>query len=174
MQKSIFRKQLNNATDELFSFTSKMVINKLSRNIVYIIEPNCREQSHHLSDKENEKLIELNQLENQLLDYDTVINYLHIDDSVPLWINTQVYKSSKKRTIIKLICSRRFRKESELNMKADKFPPFHILVPVPPYYKQGKMFNINWHQKTFRLKLHSKILDWKNRKFQRETLKKTK
>jgi hypothetical protein len=122
---------------------------------------------------ELKKLDEINNVAGKLLSFNEVISFLHFKDSVPLWINTEVYLSKNHKTIIKLFCSRRFRKEEELNHKVDKYPPFHIIVSIPPYAKEGKKFDINWHQKTFKLKFHSKIWDLKNWKFLRE-VKKTK
>lgn len=146
-EKSEFEYRLKESTKDLIDITQSMVINPLSNNVEFLIEPNQRELSDHLTSEEKKKLLELNNLEEKLLNFKRVVDLLHLSSKVPLWINTEIYRSEKNRTIIKLICSRRFREDWELNYKADKLPPFHILVPIPPNRIEGEKFDINWRHK---------------------------
>lgn len=141
-----------------------MVTNLISENVEFLIEPNCREISEHLNEKELNKLVELNKLEGKLLDSKEVSSLLYDSGQVPLWINTEIYRSSKNKTKIKLICSRRFRDEMDLNHKMDEFPPFHLLVPLPPWQKDEEKFNINWRHQTLKRKWHALTWKWRYRK----------
>lgn len=160
MTRGEFQARLSAATKLLLDFTQTLVRNKLSRNVRYIIRPNQPTASDHLTPFELDKLEELNGYENQLLDRDEVIELLFESGKVPLWINTEVYRSSMRKTVVILICSRRFREDEDLFHKIDQFPPFHILVPTPTWQKEGEKFDINWqHQK-----VRNKWRRWKNRK----------
>lgn len=143
MDQKEFKYRLDESTKKLIVFTRTMVSNSISENVEYLIEPNCRESSDHLNESELNKLKELNKLEGKLFSNDEVNNLLFDSGRVPLWINSEVHKSRSKKTIIKLICSRRFREDAELFHNADEFPPFHPLVPFPPGYREGDIFNLN-------------------------------
>lgn len=147
MEQIEFKYRLIESTKKLIEFTQTMVTNSISCNIKYLIEYNNYDTSEHLNEQELVKLKELNQLEEQLFNSDEVVALLNNSGLVPLYINIEIGHSSKKQSIVKLICSRRFRNEKELNIKVDEYPPFHPLVPLPPWLKEGGKFNINWrHQ----------------------------
>ncbi len=144
MLQTEFKYRLAEATKDLLLLTRPMVTNMISQSVQYLIESNSRLVGNHLSEREVEKLHELNELEGQLLSADRVVQILHDPGRVPLWINMEVERSTKDQTIVKLICSRRLRSEHDLNDKIDAYPPFHPLVPLPPWYKEGEKFDINW------------------------------
>ncbi|MCR9248895.1 MAG: hypothetical protein NXI20_00670 [bacterium] len=152
MEKPIFKERLVNSTKFLLEFTQSLVVNSLSENVKYLIEPNVRDTSDHLNKKEQEKLKELSELGKTLLNVDQITEVLFVNGLVPLWINIEVYNAKKGRTIIKLNCSRRLRSDSDLNHIAEEHPPFHPLVPLPPWHKKGEKFNINWKQQSFKRK----------------------
>lgn len=120
-----FKYRLDESTKKLVEFTQSMVTNSISENVEFLIEPNSREISEHLNDKELNKLTDLNKLEGEVFDSKEVINLLYDSGQVPLWINTEIYRSAKNITTVKLICSRRYRDEKDLNRKANEFQPLY-------------------------------------------------
>ncbi|HZY79658.1 MAG TPA: hypothetical protein VFE50_09055, partial [Cyclobacteriaceae bacterium] len=60
---------------------------------------------------------------------DKVIDLIWNDNKVPLWINISVISIQNNRTTIELLMSRRLRAETDLNHVAEKFPPFHPVMP---------------------------------------------
>lgn len=171
MEQKEFKLRLEASTKKLLEFTQAMVTNEISEDVVYLIEPNRREASPHLNVNELKKLKKLNRIEGKLFNSSEVASLLYDSQKVPLWINGEVHRSSSKKTIVILICSRRYRHEKELNYKVDKYPPFHLLVPLPPWHKENEKFNVNWKFQVLKRKWHALIWKWKNRKETKARLK---
>ncbi|MFT5750988.1 MAG: hypothetical protein ACI828_001602 [Flavobacteriales bacterium] len=118
----------------------------------------------HLNERELDKLKQLNQLEEHLFNSDEAVALLNDLGHVPLWIHLEVNRSTKEPTIIKLICSRRLRNDKDLNDLGDQFPPFHPVVPSPPWHKEGDKFNVNWKYQMLKIKWHALIWKWRYKK----------
>jgi hypothetical protein len=147
MDTSKFKEHLDNSLKLLLDITRQHCYNNFSENFSFIIEPSGREFHEGLSAFEKKNLIKLNRYADKLLTVDQVVDLLCHDNKVPLWINTTVYESKEKLTVIHLFCSRRLRHDNELFYNAVKYPPFNTLVPLPPDPLRkdinGK-FDINW------------------------------
>ncbi|WP_299102298.1 hypothetical protein [uncultured Winogradskyella sp.] len=161
MEQSEFKYRLTESTKELIEFTQTLVVNSISTNVEYLIEPNSREVSTHLNEQELDKLNEINLLEGKPQFHKQVVDSLYDFGRVPLWVNAEIHYSTKRKTIIKLTCSRRFRNENDLNKIVNKFPPFSIKIPLPPWYIKGERFNINWKHQKLKRKWHALIWRWK-------------
>jgi hypothetical protein len=147
MERAKFRQHLENSLPILFDLTKQHCFNRLAENCKFIIEPTGTDFHNGLVDAELQALSALLQKSNQLLDTDQVLDLLWRDNQVPLWINITVYESKPDLTIIHLLCSRRRRPDEALYHKAVQYPPFHVLVPIPPgaLHKEGsEKFDINW------------------------------
>ncbi|MBC3845446.1 hypothetical protein H8K90_03555 [Winogradskyella echinorum] len=164
MEELEFKYRLIESSKKLIEFTETLVFNSISKNIEYLIELNSRMVSNHLNSSELEKLKEINILKDKPQSIEQVISVLYNSGLVPLWINSEVYRSTNHKTIIRLICSRRFRIEEDLNSLVNKFPPFHIVVPLPPWGKEGVKFNVNWRHQYLKRKWYALIWKLKNRK----------
>ena len=147
MEKEKFKQHFALATKYLISFTQEYCYNNFADSKKFIISPSSRAIDSHLSEKEIQHLKTINQFENELLTEGQVIDLLYQGNKVPLWINIEVYNSKPDLTVINLLCSRRFRDDSELNYRVDNYPPFHPLIPMPPDQLKievnGK-FDVNW------------------------------
>lgn len=145
-----FKSHLDNSIQLLLELTQEYCYNDLSENFSFLIEPSGRDFHNGLTTFEKEHLITLNRFANRLLTSDEVLGLLYCDNKVPLWINMTIYESRKNKTVIHLFCSRRLRHDNELFYKAVKYPPFNVLVPLPPDPLRkdidGK-FDINWKKK---------------------------
>lgn len=164
MEQIEFKHRLNESTKRLIELTQTLVTNSICKDVEYIIEPNTRDAGEHLNERELKKLKELNQLEGKLFNSDEVVAVLNSSGLVPPWINLEVDRSTPKQTIVKLICSRRLRNEKDLNNKVDQFPPFHPIVPLPPWRKEGEKFNVNWKHQRLKRKLYALIWKWRIKK----------
>jgi hypothetical protein len=147
MEKAKFRQHLENSLPMLFDLTKQHCFNSLAENCKFIIQPSGTDFHNDLIDSERQALRKLLQKSSQIFNTDQVIDLLCCDSKVPLWINTTIYESKPNLTIIHLLCSRRRRHESDLYHKAVKYPPFHVIVPIPPDAWQNDLsekFDINW------------------------------
>lgn len=132
------------AIDSLMSLTKNLCYNDLSGNHKFMVVPNQTSVDTHLDP--DEVAFDANTLKytNKLLTKDQTIDRLWSNNRVPLWINISVRESTSSSTVIELLASRRLRSEDELNHKVDRYPPFHIAVPLPPGHKEGVRFDVNW------------------------------
>ena len=147
MDASKFRQHLDNSLKLLLDIARQYCYNDFSETFKFIIQPSGTDFHDGLNDFEKRKLTILNRYADKILTFDQVIDLLYHDNKVPLWINTTVYESKKGLTVIHLLCSRRLRHDNELFYGAVKYPPFNVLVQLPPDSLRkdinGK-FDINW------------------------------
>jgi hypothetical protein len=147
MDVSKFKHHLDLSLKLLLDITRQHCYNDISETFKFLIQPSGIDFHNGLNEFEKKNLTILNCHAGKLLTFDQVVNLLSHNNSVPLWINTTVYESKKNLTVIHLLCSRRLRYDVDLNYQTVKYPPFHILVPLPPDSLRkdinGK-FDINW------------------------------
>jgi hypothetical protein len=150
MNISLFKENLDKSLKLLVDITSQNCYNNISENFKFIIQPSGQDFHNGLNDYEKNNLVHLNKFLEKHLTLDQAISLLYHDNKVPLWINTTVYECKSDLTIIHLFCSRRLRSDEDLFYQAVKYPPFNVLVPLPPDPLRkdidGK-FDINWKKK---------------------------
>ena len=144
MVKEKLKDNIDGALVSLINLTRGLCYNELTENYKYSIKPNQEMVDSHLDTDEISFHKRILAIKDRQLDKNETLNLLWFDNKVPLWINISVMQSTESTTMIELLTSRRLRGESDLNHKADKFPPFHIAVPLPPGLKDGEKFNTNW------------------------------
>jgi len=147
MDTSTFRQHLDNSLKLLLDITRQHCYNDISEDFKFIIQPSGTDFHDGLNDYEKKNLTILNQFGNRLLTAEQVIDLLYHDNKVPLWINATIYESKKDLTVIHLFCSRRLRHDNDLFHQAVKYPPFNVLVPLPPDPLRKEIngkFDINW------------------------------
>jgi hypothetical protein len=147
MDASKFKEHLDDSLKLLLDISQQHCYNDISENFSFIIEPSGRDFHDGLNNFEKDNLVVLNKYADKLLTDDQVVSLLCHDGKVPLWINMTIYESKNNLTVIHLFCSRRLRHDNELFYAAVKYPPFNVMVPLPPepLWKDinGK-FDINW------------------------------
>ncbi len=151
MEKEKFRLHLDKATKALIDFTKSLCYNEFAANYRYITEPCSRTiapEDKHLDMKEHAVLADWNTYRDELLTAGKVIELLHHNNRVPVYIDMYVYETKPSLTVIKLNCSRRLREEKDLMHPG--FPPFHLQVATPidslKIEKDGK-FDVNWKKR---------------------------
>jgi len=175
LDKKEFRYRLRSISKELLEFAQPFVKNELNTSIIlYRIEADDPTFSNHLNDYETLKLQEINSLKNQICTEDKAVDILCFNEKTPLWINVEIFKSSKKDTIINLSCSRRFVLEEKLNKKVTLFPPFKKGIQLPPWYVKEREFNINWKHQTWKRKWYQLMWRFYVKKYQKNSLIKNK
>lgn len=161
MDETKFRQHLDTATFHLIEFTEKFCLNNFSNNYKYIITPSSRtfkNDHEHLNPEEIAVLKTWNKNQDKLLQAEQVVNLLHHDNKVPIWIDISVYEARPDVTVIDLLCSRRLREESELMHPA--IPPFHLVVALPLNHVDVEIsgkFDINWQKRRDALKNKGKL-----------------
>ena len=159
MKKEKFKSQLEQTTEKLVEFTREYCFNDFSNNYSYIIVPNVRTTDKHLNKLEITTLKKWNKKKNKRLSFNEVVDLLHNDNKVPLWINISIYESSAEETTLELFCSRRLREEKEL-MHLNQIPPFNLQVPLTTSYfvrDKKEKFDVNWRKELVEKKNESFI-----------------
>lgn len=151
MDKATFYQHLETATQMVINFTRQYCVNELPSAYLYFITPNARTVDlgdEHLTEKERTILQEWNQYEDVPLMADRVVELLHRDGKVPVWIDVTVTATTPNHTFFQLLCSRRIREDKDL-MHQPVVPPFHIQVALPPDYQERVLFDVNWKKHWF-------------------------
>jgi len=150
MDKLKFKQHFENSLEQLVDLTKQYCYNDLVEDLGFIIEPSGTDIHNDLDDFEKKNVTTLLQFKDKLLTVNQVVALLSLDGKVPLWINMTVYESRSDLTVIHLLCSRRLRMDNQLFYNAVKFPPFNVLVAMPPdplrQNIQGK-FDVNWKKR---------------------------
>jgi hypothetical protein len=144
MRKEELRENFEGAIDSLIKLTEELCSNTFSGNYRYVVKPNQDSLGSHLTDAEVSFHKRLLTFKNKPLKKSETLDLLWVDDTVPVWINISVVNSTDSLTTIELMTSRRLRGKNGLNHVADQYPPFHPQVHLPPDYKNGEKFDINW------------------------------
>ncbi|HEY5751203.1 MAG TPA: hypothetical protein VIU12_34305 [Chryseolinea sp.] len=144
MTKHKFKDNLDGAVEPLMGLAKKCCSNSFSSNYRFTVKPNVDTLDNHLDQGEIAFHYKLLKYRDKYLTAPEVIDLLWTENKVPLWINTSVLESSTQWTTIELMTSRRLRPEEELNKVVDQFPPFHIVLPLPPGAPADEKFDINW------------------------------
>jgi len=150
MEKSLFNRHFTSAIEFTIEFTQRYCYNYISDNHGFIIIPSSKMMASEMEPDEVRILRSLVKSQGKIFSKEEVIELLYHDNKVPLWINISIRESQSAKTIFELVCDGRFRDNSALNYNADKYPPFHPLVPIPPdnlrVEKDGK-YDLNWQSK---------------------------
>jgi hypothetical protein len=160
MTKEDFATHLHSATQAAIDFTRTQCWNTLPADVEFIIRPdNLDENAPYLNDLEIRHFKERKSEIKSRFNAKEAIEKLWVDEQVPVWINMTVYKAGSQKTTIELLIDRRLRRESaDIYHQQEGYPPFHILVSIPPYLldKQGRFdgskFNVNWQRWPWRIK----------------------
>lgn len=161
MTKQEFSFRLKNASFIAIDFAERYVLDKLQPNFKYNV---IFTSSNHDNDTkfdfypEDEGIIKLN-----LTDIE-VIDLLYRKNKVPIWIDINVLKSSRKITTFNLLCAGRYSDDDdELYYNDDHAGPFGIKSPTFPIgYKEGKKFKLEKDNAFRKLYLKIKRLCFKN------------
>lgn len=140
MTKQEFSFHLQEASLLALKFAERYVKNKLTTDFKYnvIFTPAHHTIYSDLFDfyPEDEGIIKLNLTENE------VIDLLYRNNKIPVWIDINVLKSSKKSTTFNLLCAGRYSdNKEEFYYKENGSAPFGVKSPqLPINYKEGEKF----------------------------------
>ncbi len=162
MESQDFQYRLERSTQKLIELAQGQVTNRLAAHVEYLVHPNRTEDSPHLNDTERAQLAKLLAVAGTALSAEQVTALLLVSGHAPLWINSEIQRSTTKRTVVSLQVSRRLRTEEHMNSVVDELLPFHPLVALPPWRKEGVRFNINWPHQLFKRRWYARISRWLN------------
>jgi len=155
MEREKFIEHFKKSIELLVDFTKQYCYNDFVENYLFIVKPNGSDFHDGLNEFEKKNLKILNRYAKKVLTFDQVLELLHHENQVPLWIDMSIYESNPNATIFELLCSRRLRRDEKLFYKAVKYPPFNVLVPTPldvvissDLLKSGirEKFDVNWRK----------------------------
>ncbi|WP_166926351.1 hypothetical protein [Flavobacterium poyangense] len=162
MKKEKFIENFKLLLVDLHNLTEQFCFNKISKNYTFVLEPNERSVSKHLTEDENEYLKTWNELQNVEISFDKVVDLLYKNGKTPKWADCYVYLSNSKKTVIKIYFSRQFKQEEEIYYLERGTGPFKAVVNTSSQNvknSDGK-FDVNWKAKLEKRKsknLFSKI-----------------
>ena len=142
MTKQEFLFHLQGASFIALKFAERYVKDKLitdfKYNVIFTPSHHTIYPDHFDFYPEDEGIIKLNLTENE------VIDLLYRNNKIPVWIDINVLKSSKKSTTFNLLCAGRYSdNKEEFYYKDDGSAPFGIKSPqLPINYKEGKKFRL--------------------------------
>lgn len=142
MTKSEFLFHLKGSSLIALKFAENYVKNKLTTDFKYNVILNASSDDITLTQydiyKEDDGIIKLNLVDNE------VVELLYRKNKVPVWININVLKSSRKSTTFNLLCAGRYSDDKkEFYYNGDGSGPFGIKSPkLPIDYKEGKKFKL--------------------------------
>ncbi|MFD2562889.1 hypothetical protein [Aquimarina rubra] len=154
MNKEEFYNNLIKATEAVYPFTCKMVVNQLPDDFKYVVKiySNFREglEKGEMTFPDVKKLNQTT----KPIDAKEVIDILWMDNAIPEWINIQVDDYDENYTYFSLECCGRYSKRKEhLYHVQEGYPPFHSLSPALPsasLNEDGEVilkFDIRWNKK---------------------------
>lgn len=164
MEREKFIEHFKKTIELLVDFTKQYCYNDFVENYLFIVKPNDSDFHDGLNEFEKRNLKVLNRHTKKVLVFDQVVDLLHHDNQVPLWINMSIYESKPNATIFELICSRRLRPDEKLFYKAVKYPPFNVQVPTPPDFDLprndiGEKFDVNWRKLLLEKQKHLNVFE---------------
>lgn len=142
MTKSEFLFHLKGSSLIALKFAENYLKNKLTTDFKYNVILNASQDSPELSKfdiyKEDDGIIKLG------LKDDEVVELLYRKNKVPVWIDINVLKSSRKSTTFNLLCAGRYSDDkNEFYYNENGSGPFGIKSPkLPPDYKDGVKFKL--------------------------------
>jgi len=155
MEREKFIEHFKKSIELLVDFTKQYCYNDFVENYSFFVKPSGSDFHDGLNKFEKRNLKTLNHYAGKVLPFDKVVELLHRENQVPLWINMSIYESNSNATIFELLCSRRLRQDEDLFYKAVKYPPFNTLVPTPPEIALNsdltecgvrEKFDVNWRK----------------------------
>ena len=142
MTKPEFLFHLKGSSLIALKFAESYVKNKLTTDFKYNVILNASNDDPELTQfdiyKEDDGIIKLNLTDNE------VVELLYRKNKVPVWININVLKSSRKSTTFNLLCAGRYSdNKDEFYYNVNGSGPFGIKSPnLPPDYKEGTKFKL--------------------------------
>jgi hypothetical protein len=142
MTKSEFLFHLKGSSLIALKFAENYVKNKLTTDFKYNVILNASNDDLKLTQfdiyKEDDGIIKLDLTDNE------VVELLYRKNKVPVWININVLKSSRKSTTFNLLCAGRYSDDKkEFYYNDNGSGPFGIKSPkLPIDYKEGKKFKL--------------------------------
>lgn len=152
MTKEEFLFRLKNASLVSLKFAERYVKDKLTTDFKYnvIFTPSDDNEDLLKFDiyAEDEGLVKMNLTDSE------VIDLLYRKNKIPVWIDINVLKSSRKSTTFNLLCAGRYSdREEDYYYNDNGSTPFGIKSPTFPIgYKEGEKFSLK--RSSYLRKLH--------------------
>jgi hypothetical protein len=157
MEREPFARHLARATRSARACVRTQCWNPRAERVNFLIRPYTPrdDPAPHLTAHEWVRCQARRRERGQRLSAAQVVGRLWVDGRVPAYVNLPVHHAGPRDTTLELCIDRRLRHElADLCHAREGYPPFHVLVPVPPHATdQPAPFYSNWPQWPRRLKL---------------------
>lgn len=155
MTKEDFAHHLASAATSALAFTRTLCWNRLADTVDFVIRPDTLTgDAPYLSPLEWARFQTRKQEMGRRFTAPEVIDRLWVEQQVPVYIDLSVYWTSATKTTLELCIDRRLRQQgAEIYHQEEGYPPFHVVVPVPPYAVERGSFHSNWQRWPWRIKL---------------------
>lgn len=135
MEKEKFVHNFKELLGQLRYVTRLYCNNRLSDNYKFILDPNITG---------NEYIPAWINFRSKWASFERVVDLLYKDGKVPMWADCNIYYSTDKVTVVRIVSSHQFKDEDEIYYLERGTGPFKALVSLPPYFKEGTKFDVNW------------------------------
>ncbi|QIL74674.1 hypothetical protein [Hymenobacter sp. HDW8] len=155
MTKEDFAYHLELATKSALVFTRTVCWNRLADTVDFVIRPDTMtEDAYYLSPLELARFQKRKLEIGRRLSASEVVERLWVEQHVPVYIDLSVYLARARKTTLELCIDRRLRQRAgDIYHQQEGYPPFHVVVPVPPYVLGQGSFHSNWQRWPWRIKL---------------------
>ena len=161
-----FKSNLESASLMAVSIAQLRVINFLSDNLQYRIQPDSVSPRKDLTDLEQRARTTRIKEVNKIFHVEDVLERLWNEGNVPTYVTVSVYKATKKVTILNLFVDSKFTKSELLD---EVMEPFQPVLDVPVYMDPDDetKFDVNWRHKKWQLRYRM----WKRKKELKHSIK---
>jgi hypothetical protein len=175
MEREQFALHLTQAARSTLAFTRTQCWNPLAEQVNFLIRPDTLsdDPAPYLNTQEWACFQDRKRELGQPLSAADVVERLWVECQVPAYVNISVYHAGPQVTTLELFIDRRLRRElADLYHEREGYPPFHVLVAIPPYVgNRQTTFHSNWQHWPWRLKLVLWRGWWRMRHQSRSSLK---
>jgi hypothetical protein len=161
-----FKSNLESASLMAVSIAQQRVINFLSDNVQYRIQPDSISPRNDLTDLEQQTRMTRIREVSKIFSIDGVLERLWNEGNVPTYVAVSIYKATKKVTIVNLFVDSKYTKSEYLD---EVMEPFQPVLDTPVYMdpNDDMKFDVNWRHKKWQLRYRM----WKRKKELKRSIK---
>jgi hypothetical protein len=161
-----FKSNLETASLMAVSIAQLRVINFLSDNVQYRIQPDSVSARNDLTDLEQRARMTRIREANKIFNVDDVLERLWNEGKVPTYVTVSIYKATNKVTILNLFVDSKYTNSELLD---ETMEPFQPVLDIPVYMDPSDetKFDANWRHKKWQLRYRM----WKRKKELRRSIK---
>lgn len=162
-----FKSNLETASLAALSMAQLRVINFLSGNFQYRIQPDSVGPRKDLTEFEQQGRMRRTKEAGKVFDAGSVMERLWNEGNVPVCITVSIYKATKKVTILNLFVDSKYTTNEQVG---EAMWPFQAVLDIPVYMdlNDEAKFDANWRHRKWQLRYRM----WRRKKELKRSIKK--